>query len=267
MHLRLTLIHRCSIKNLILFIVLLVLPQQILAQQQEIVVDQAGILSPQEEDRLSLTLRLYEDSTSNQIAIRTLQSLDGQDIAEYATELGQSLGVGQSETDNGVLIVVSIEDRSVFIAVGYGLEGAIPDVLAGRIVRDIIVPDFREGRYYAGLAGAVDAIMLAAAGEYTAEFLPSRQSSNRGGDWGGIVLFLMVVVFAITVSIRGRGGGGRGPGRHSGNDGLIPLMFLLGHVSGRGVGSFGGSGFGGGGGFGGGFGGGGFGGGGAGGSW
>lgn len=266
MHLRLILIRRCSIKNWILLIVLVVTPQQILAQQRRIVVDNAGILTTQEEERLSLVLRLYADSTSNQIAIRTLQSLEGQDIAEYATELGQSLGVGQSETDNGVLIVVSTEDRSVFIAVGYGLEGAIPDVLAGRIVRDIIVPDFREGRYYAGLVGAVDAIMLAAAGEYTAESLPPRQSSNRSGDWGGIILFLMVVVFAIAMSTRNRGGG-RGHRRQYGDDSLIPLMFLLGHASGRGGSGFGGSGFGGGGGFGGGFGGGGFGGGGAGGSW
>lgn len=265
MHPRLILIRRCSIKNWILLIVLIIAPQQILAQQQRIVVDNAGILTPQEEERLSLMLRLYADSTSNQIAIRTLQSLEGQDIAEYATELGQSLGVGQAETDNGVVIVVSKEDRSVFIAVGYGLEGAIPDVLAGRIVRDVIVPDFREGRYYAGLARAVDSIMLAAAGEYTAEALPPRQTSGRKGDFGGIFLFLMVVVFVIVMTVR-NGGGGRGHGRRYGNDGLIPLMFLLGHASGRG-GGFGGSGFGGGGGFGGGFGGGGFGGGGAGGSW
>ena len=233
------------------------------AQGQQIIVDDAGILTLQEEQRLSLVMRLYADSTSNQIAIRTLQSLEGQDIAEYATEMGQSLGVGQADKDNGVLIVVSIEDRSVFIAVGYGLEGAIPDALAGRIVRNIIVPDFRDGRYYAGLARAVDAIILATAGEYTAEEFPAGRSSRETGDLGGLVLLLMVVVFVIAMIIRSGGGGG---GRRHGSDGMIPLMFLLGHASGRGYGSFGGSGMGGGG-FGGGFGGGGFGGGGAGGSW
>jgi len=176
-----------------------VVPQQVQALQQKIVVDDAEILTSQEEQRLSLALRLYADSTSNQIIIRTLQSLDGQNIAEYATELGQSLGVGQAERDNGVVIIVSTGDRSVFISVGYGLEGVIPDVLAGRIVQEIIVPSFRDGRYYAGLAGAVDAIMLAAAGEYTADLLPQRQRSGKKSDLGGLILFLMAIVFSITM--------------------------------------------------------------------
>ena len=257
--------------SLYTILLLIVAPVQLYAQQQKIIVDGAEILTPQEEQRLSQALRLYADSTSNQIAIRTLKSLDGQEIASYATELGQTLGVGQEEKDNGVLIVVSTGDRSVFIAVGYGLEGAIPDVLAGRIVRQIIVPDFREGRYYSGLARATDAIMLAAAGEYTVDSLPERRSSEQSGDIGGIFLLLMVVIFAVSMVIRHRGGG-RGPGTRAGHDSVLPLMFLLGHASGRGsggFGSYGGGGFGGGlgGGFGGGFGGGGFGGGGAGGGW
>ncbi|MYI84603.1 MAG: TPM domain-containing protein, partial [Rhodothermaceae bacterium] len=81
------------------------------------------------------------------------------------------------------------------MAVGYGLEGAIPDILASRIVRRIIEPNFREGRFYAGLAGAVDALMLAAGEEYTAESLPVVRGSGRGGDLGGLGLFFMVVVF------------------------------------------------------------------------
>ena len=260
MLLKLILIHRYS-RGFFLLVVFFLPGSFQYAQGQEFIVDDAGILTSQEEQRLALALRLYADSTSNQIAIRTLPSLQGQDIAEYATQMGQSLGVGQSDKDNGVLIVVSIQERSVFIAVGYGLEGAIPDALAGRIVRNIIVPDFRDGRYYAGLARAVDAIILAAAGEYMADEFSVGRSSRKTGDLGGLILFVMVLVFVISMMIRGGGGGGR---RYR-SDGMIPLMFLLGHASGRGYGGFGG-GLGGGG-FSGGFGGGGFGGGGAGGNW
>ncbi|MYD55502.1 MAG: TPM domain-containing protein, partial [Rhodothermaceae bacterium] len=244
-HQRLILIHKyrrfCWFVPVALVALVMVHGSVLAQERNQIVVDEAGMLSSQEEQRLALSLRQYADSTSTQIAIRIIQSLEGRDIAEYATELGQSLGVGQAEHDNGVLILVSEQDRAVFIAVGYGLEGAIPDALAGQIVRGIIEPNFRGGRFYAGLAGAVDALTLAAGGEYTAESLPVARGSGRGGDLGGLGLFFMVVVFAVFMMLS-RGGGRGGSGRHYRGDSIIPLMFLLGHASGRGSGGFGGGG-------------------------
>nr|7TBR_A Chain A, TPM_phosphatase domain-containing protein [Rhodothermus marinus SG0.5JP17-172] len=130
------------------------------------VTDLADLLTPAEERMLSRKLATYADTTSTQIVIVTLPTLNGVPAADYAVELGRRWGVGQKEYDNGVVILVAREEREVFIATGYGLEGAIPDALAGRIVRDIIVPRFRRGDFYGGLSAAVDAIIAAAQGEF-----------------------------------------------------------------------------------------------------
>lgn len=239
---------------------------------QPIVVDGAEFLTVQEEQRLSYTLRAYADSTSNQFIVRTVESLGGVDIATFATEQGQALGVGQVDRDNGLVIAVAREEREVFVAVGYGLEHVIPDALVSRVVRNIITPAFREGQFYAGLAAAMDVFMQVAAGEYEAVSLPAEATRDT---WAfGEVVWFMIVLVIVGLIAAGSSSGGRG-GRHRrrGSIGdVVPMMFLLGHMSGRGGGGgggFGGGGFGGGsiGGFSGGFGGGGFGGGGAGGSW
>ena len=236
---------------------------------QSIVVDDGNFLSPQEEQRLTYILRSYADSTSNQFIIRTVESLEGEDIGTYATEQGQTLGVGQEETDNGLVIAVARAEREVFIAVGYGLEGAIPDVLASRVIRNIITPAFREGQFYSGLASATDVLMQAAAGEYEATGFTAQVAQD---SWtvGEVVWFVIVLMIVGLMVLGFSSGGGPGGRRRRGGrmDDVVPMMFLLGHMSGRGGGGFGGGGgFSSGGGFSGGFGGGGFGGGGAGGSW
>ncbi|GIV60988.1 MAG: hypothetical protein KatS3mg043_2077 [Rhodothermaceae bacterium] len=136
------------------------------------VTDNADLLSPAEERILSARLAGYADTTSTQIIIVTLPSLGGVPAADYAVELGRRWGVGQQGKDNGIVILVSRDDREVFIATGFGLEGAIPDAVAARIVRNIIIPHFRQGRFYDGLSAAVDALIQAAAGTFTAEPVP-----------------------------------------------------------------------------------------------
>ena len=222
------------------------------------VTDQAGLLTPAETQTLTQALQFYADSTSTQIVVVTVPDLGGADIATYATELGQQWGVGQRGKDNGVVILVSRGDRQVFIATGFGLEGAIPDVVAGRIVREIITPNFKQGRFYAGLAGAVDALILAAAGEFTADGPPSPYApKDKGKDVFGLLFIVFLIILFVVSGLRNRGGGGGGRRyrRHGG-----PPVIIWGSGGGFGSGGFGGGGFGG-------FGGGGFGGGGAGGSW
>ena len=228
------------------------------------VTDQAGLLSSVEEQTLERTVRFYADTTSTQIVIVTLPDLGGQDIALYATELGQQWGVGRQDQDNGIVILVSRDDHKVFIATGFGLEAAIPDAVANRILNEIVLPDFKQGRFYAGLAGAVDALILAAAGEFTAERTPrviTRTRRRRTRSFSGLLYVVLMIVFFVVSSF-GRGGG-RGGGRRYRRHGGLPFIIWGG---GSGFGGGGSSGFGGGG-FSGGFGGGGFGGGGAGGSW
>ena len=243
---------------------------EVLDPTDEWVTDRGDFLSASEERSLAQRLAGYADTTSTQIVVVTVQNLGGYAASEYAVELGRKWGVGQTGQDNGVVILLSREERDVFIATGYGMEGSITDALAGLIVRNVMIPRFREGDFYGGLIEASDMLIQAAAGEFTAEDIP-----ERGGDRGSplpymnIIFFIAFIVYVIVSRAgRNRGGGQGGRrGRYDG-DSILPIILwsALG-ASHRGGGGFGGGGFGGfgGGGFGGG--GGSFGGGGAGGSW
>jgi uncharacterized protein len=222
--------------------------------------DYAGLLAPAEREALERKLVAYDDSTSTQLVVALFPSLEGADAGQFATELGQAWGVGQAASDNGAVILVGVEDRQVFIATGYGLEGAVPDALAGRIVRNEIVPAFRAGQFYRGLDAATTAIMAAAAGEYTAA---DRATGERAPP-GALVVFVILLIVVIAALSAGRRSGGKGRGRRRrsgwGGPGIVFIPGGWGGGGWSGGGGFGGGGFGG-------FGGGGFGGGGAGGSW
>lgn len=242
---------------------------QVIPPTGQWVTDRGEFLSPVEERSLSLRLASYADTTSTQIVIVTLPSLDGAAASDYAVELGRVWGVGQAGYDNGVVILVSREDRQMFIATGYGLEGAIPDAVASRVYRNILIPNFRQGRYFDGLSQAVDALILAAAGEYEA----TARDRDSGGMNIALVFVMLILVVFVVIALRDAGrddGDGFQPRDRRTRHGGPPIIIWGGPGTGRRGGGFGGGGFGGlgGGGFGG-FGGGGgsFGGGGAGGGW
>jgi uncharacterized protein len=231
--------------------------------------DFAGMLTAGEVSRLERKLDAFNDSTSTQIAIVIVASLDGYAPADYAQRLGQKWGIGQKGKDNGVLILIkpktSDSKGEAFIATGYGVEGAIPDMVSGEIVDYEILPAFRNGDYFGGLNKATSTLMSLARGEFSAADYVKKgtKSSTKGAPIG---LFVIIIVVIIAMISRNSGGSNN---KHIGTGGL-PFWLLMGMMgSGRGSsGSWGGfsGGGGGGGGFGG-FGGGGFGGGGAGGSW
>ena len=104
------------------------------------VVDQAGILSPSAEETLAALLAAHEDSTTNQVAVLTISSLDGEAIEAFSIRVAETWALGAAEKDNGVLLVVAVADRKLRIEVGFGLEGDLPDVIASRIIREEIVP-------------------------------------------------------------------------------------------------------------------------------
>ncbi len=243
---------------------------------QRLVNDFADILSSSQEQELETRLVAFDDSTSTQISVVTIADLDGADASEYATELAHRWGIGQAGKDNGVLVLVkpkTDDSRGEYhIAVGYGLEGAIPDVYASRIGREIMIPAFMQNDYYAGIDGATRALMQMATGEYTAE--GSDQQKKKVKMWTYIIIGLIFLFIFFSSNRKNKNGGGGNNGssrRDDDSDELLSALgwglfgASLGGRSGGGFGSSGGSGFGGGG-FGG-FGGGGFGGGGAGGSW
>ena len=224
--------------------------------------DAAGVLSADQVETLERKLVALDDSTSNQIAVVLIKSLGDYAIEDYANKLFREWGIGNKKTNNGVLIIAAIDDRKMWIEVGYGLEGAIPDVTAASIYRNEMVPEFKQQNYYQGIDNAINALTKAAVGEYKVK---TEKKTGRSGKGVGssIVSFLFILFVVIMIISRGgRGGGGRGGGLGTIADAVI-ISSLLG--GGRGGGGWSGGGDSGGG-FGG-FGGGSSGGGGAGGSW
>jgi uncharacterized protein len=233
--------------------------------------DFAGMLSTQEADLLERKLVAFNDSTSTQIAIVIVTTLNGYDKADYAQRLAELWGIGQKGLDNGVLILVKPKTPDsrgeVQITQGYGLEGAIPDITCAEIVDYEILPSFIAGDYFGGLSNATNTLMALARGEFSAaEYGQKSKKSETKGVPLGLIIF---IIFVIIAMISGRKGGS--DNKNISSRGL-PLWVLLSMMnSGRGShsgswGGFSGGSRGGGGGFGG-FGGGSFGGGGAGGSW
>lgn len=233
----------------------------------KLVNDAANVLSPEQRQILEQKLVALDDSTSNQIAVVLIPTLDGYEVQEYANKLFREWGIGSKGTNNGVLILAAIDDRKVWIEVGYGLEGAIPDIVASDIYRKKIVPAFKEGNYYRGIDDAVNALGKAAAGEYKIK----RERKGSGGTTGKSILTFVIILFVVLMIVA-RGGGGKGGGMMSRRGyGDIAEAIFWSSVLGGGRRSSGGWGGGSGGGFGGGgfggFGGGSSGGGGAGGGW
>jgi uncharacterized protein len=227
--------------------------------------DFTGTLSENEIASLENKLVAFNDTTSTQIAIVIMHSIGGYEISDYAYQLGRKWGIGQKEKNNGALILVAKDDRQVYIATGYGLEGTIPDALARRIVEQDIRPAFKQGNYYAGLDKATDTMIKLASGEYSADDIKDKAPAGKFFPFIFIFLIMLVIFFSKYRSARS----------YASMNGMSfwAAWALLNAARGSSRGSWGGftsgSGFGGGssgGGFGG-FGGGSFGGGGAGGSW
>jgi len=227
----------------------------------KLVNDYANLLTKEQTDYLENKLVSYDDSTSNQFVIVIVKDLGSYDANEYATALGRKWGVGGKQFNNGVVILISTGggkgNRDAYIAPGYGLEGAIPDITAKTILENELIPNLKNEEYYRGLDETVDALIKAAAGEYKAP-QGYGKSNNKGPNVFKIILLLVVIWVLLGVFSRGGGGGGMMSRRgYRGWGG----PFWTGGGSGGGGWSGGGSG-----GFGG-FGGGSFGGGGAGGKW
>lgn len=234
-------------------------------EPQRLVNDLADIFTSAQEETLERMLVAFDDSTSNQITVVTVNDLEGSSAAEYATGIGLEWGVGSEKFDNGIVILVKPKNSTsgqVFIAVGYGLEGAVPDAYAKRIINNEMIPHFMEDDYYEGVKEACITLMKLASGEI---------SEPRESDEDDVALIIFIIVFIIClilillIAAGNNNGGSGGSGGHRGRSVFTGPVITTGHNYGGWGSSSGG--FGGGfGGFGG-FGGGSFGGGGAGGSW
>lgn len=163
--------------------------------------DYAGMLSSETRDILEAKLNQFEKETSNEIAVVTIESLKGDTIENFSVKLFEEWGIGKKDKNNGVLILISQEDREMRIEVGYGLEGALTDTQSYWIIQNIMVPTFRAEDYDVGVTQAVNKIIAATKGEYT---IPSSQQTSADPTFFGFIFYLLLFTFPIFASILAR---------------------------------------------------------------
>ena len=189
--------------------------------------DFAGVLSAQDKALLEKKLVAFDDSTSSQLCIVILKTLDGEPASSYAPELFNFWKIGQEGRNNGILILVSMDNpREAFINTGYGMEEFVPDIMAGRIVREDLLPYFKKEQYYEGLDKASTDLMQLLKGT----FKGFKKKSNKQRIPREAILVL--IILGVILISKSKGGGGGNYARTFGGAGL------------GGFGGFGGGGFG-----------------------
>jgi len=186
------------------------------------VTDLTNTLDRIEYTKLRKQIIQFEDSTSNQIVVCLIPTLGENEIRDFAIRTLEKNKIGQKGKDNGILLLIAKDDRKVSIEVGYGLEGVLTDAICDQIIRNEILPEFREGNYYKGISTAIGSIMLVTKGEYTGE----KRKRKNSTDWLGVVIIAIVILFSMLTGFRRRrygitsrgsnniwwGGGGFGTG-------------------------------------------------------
>jgi uncharacterized protein len=189
-------------KKLLLFLYIISFPSFGIEFPQKpspprLVNDLAGLLTSGEQQTLENKLVAFNDSTSIQIAVVTLTTLDGYPIDDYAFQLAKEWGIGQKETSNGVLLLISKEERKMFIATGYGMEGIMPDALCKRIITNDITPYFKRKQYYEGMENGTTQMMLLAKGEYKGKPNTGKQKAPFLGFGFILMIIFLVLIFKI----------------------------------------------------------------------
>jgi uncharacterized protein len=156
--------------------------------------DYAGILSDAAEHQIDVVLAELERTDSTQIAVLTIPSLKGDSLEDFSIRLAEQWKIGQKSNDNGAILLISKQDRKIRIEVGYGLEGKLTDLMTGRIIRNVIAPNFKSGDFDAGVVQGVSAMIGTVKGLYTAERKPSgtRRRSSSPGLFGLFALFFII---------------------------------------------------------------------------
>lgn len=221
--------------------------------------DYANLLSDNQKTALEQKLINYSDSTSTQIVMVTIKTINNEDIGILTPKWAHKWGIGQEKEDNGVFVLLAEKERKIWISPGYGVEHKLTAGTTGSIVRQVIIPEFKKGDYYSGLNKGADSIFEVLNGTYE-----NNQEREEPGPPVFLIIIFVIIILLVIFNRKNRGGG-RGLRRNTAGS-ILETIILSG--AGRSSGGFGGSsgGFGGGG-FSGGFGGGGFSGGGAGGGW
>ncbi|HPO56222.1 MAG TPA: TPM domain-containing protein [Ignavibacteriaceae bacterium] len=215
------------VKYLVVFLILLSegFPSSSYPVLKMYATDLTGTLSRAELNALERKLVTFHDSTSTQLVFLMISTLDGGAIEEYSYQVAATNKIGTKENNNGVLLLIAKEDRKLRIEVGYGLEGVLTDATSSYIIRNEIIPFFKNGEYFEGINGGLNAIIAVTAGEY--------KKVKEEEDSGGKIPF-PVIIFIILILLSIFGGRGSGKG--------ILIGSVLGQMAGGGFrgGSFGG---------------------------
>ncbi len=193
--------------------------------------DYGNVLSSNEEVQLEQLLRDAQAKTSSQIVLLTIKSLQGENLEDYSLRVADKWKLGQKELDNGVLLLVAMQEKKIRIEVGYGLESILTDIKCGYIIRNLIVSEFKKGNFSQGIANGLLAVtgLITNEFEITDEQLAKYQQQKKGNSSQLPIGFIVFIIMMILMSFgrRGRGGlftalflgsmltGGRG-GRSSG---------------------------------------------------
>jgi uncharacterized protein len=216
------------------FLALVIFPFTLLAftvpeRPSGFVQDYAGMLTSQQVSDLETKLENYEKNTTNEIAVVTIPSLDGDTIENVAQEIFTKWGIGKKGKDNGVLLIISLADRKTRIHTGYGVEGFLTDIGTSYIQSDIIRPAFRDNNYYVGINSAVDKMIEALASNNIVPEDYSNSNAESGSKGGfGVILYAFFIFFVqIFASIFGRSKSWWGGGVFGGVVGMVVWHYFI----------------------------------------
>ncbi|HZV34289.1 MAG TPA: TPM domain-containing protein, partial [Verrucomicrobiae bacterium] len=179
--------------------------------------DYANVTSPETASRLNQQLEDFERQTSSQIVVAVYPKMQSDSsIDDYTVRVARAWKVGQKAKNNGAILFVFIQDHKMFIQVGYGLEGVLPDIICKQIIDNEIAPRFKRGDYDGGLSAGVAAMMAATKGEYKGTGRTVNQRS-KGQEAILPIVGLVFFIFVVYIIIRSIGGGGRTGGGGWGN--------------------------------------------------
>ncbi len=218
--------------------------KQVPPRSDRLVNDYTGkVLSSAQKRRLEQKLVAYDDSTSTQIAVVIENSLEGDDMFDYTQRLYTAWGIGSKGKDNGVLIYIPFDDHKIRIHTGYGAEGFLTDAMSKRIIENVLIPAFREAKYYQGLDKATDIIIELGNGEYVQD----DYDASFEDILPFIIFFIIILVIIIIIAKNnnGKGGGYYRGGRYTGGGWSGGGWHMGGGGWSGGGGGFGGGGFGG----------------------
>jgi uncharacterized protein len=220
---------RLAVPEIILFALLFLLPAAVRAQGevpalQGRVNDYANLISPDQKQRMEAQLAQFEQQTGNQVAVLTVETLNGEDIEGYANRVSRAWALGQKGKDNGVLLLVAHKDRRMRVEVGYGLEPVLTDLQSNIIQNEVIIPYFKRGDFGGGIEAGVKALLSTIQGKEV-EPAPAQQPAGGGGGGGGggfLVFMLFIIVPFILNAIRS--------GSWIVYIVLLPILFFLGSI-------------------------------------